>query len=188
MQIRLYATLRKTAGTREVEVPVETGQVVGDALRALVQRHPSLNDEIWYADGSLARHVAVILNGRNIRHLDGVNTPISANDELFVFPPVGGGAQQNGLTQVTLKFASHFRARVGQSQTQFSFKGHTLREFIPSVLEQFDVADLLMAGDEFKPNVRVIIDGRYSYLLGGWDAHIPDGAVVVLIYAYGISY
>jgi molybdopterin synthase sulfur carrier subunit len=188
VQIRLYATLRRTAATRELQIPVEDGQVVGDLLRTLVQSYPGLNDEIWSADGSLAGHIAVILNGRNIRHLAGVNTPVVDGDEMHVFPPVGGGTDLNHLTRVTLKFASHFRARVGQSQTDFSFEGHTLREFIPAVLKQFDIAGLLMDNGEFKPNVRVVINGRYSYLVGGWDAEIPDHAVVVLMYAYGVTY
>jgi molybdopterin synthase sulfur carrier subunit len=186
--IRLYATLRQHAGTREVEVTVEDGQSVGDVLQVLVQRYPKLNAEIWNVDGSLASHVAVILKGRNIRHLAGVDTPIADDDQLFVFPPVGGGMDLTGLTLVNLKFASHFRARLGQSRTAFSFKGNTLREFIPAVLQTFDIADLLLDNGEVKPNVRVVINGRYSYLVGGWDAVIPDGAIVVFMYAYGLTY
>jgi len=56
-----------------------------------VKLFPNLNESIWYADGSLAGHVAVVLNGRDIRHLDGVDTPLSKEDKLQVFPPVGGG-------------------------------------------------------------------------------------------------
>ncbi len=33
MQIRLYATLRQIAGTRELETPVEVDQAIGDMLR-----------------------------------------------------------------------------------------------------------------------------------------------------------
>ena len=91
VQVRLYATLRQIAGTREVEIPVEGQQAVGDVLRAVVERYPRLSEAIWNADGSLAGHVAVVLNGRDVRHLDGVDTPISDDDRLDVFPPVGGG-------------------------------------------------------------------------------------------------
>lgn len=91
MQIRLYATLRQIAGTRDLEIPVEGQQTVGDVLSALVERYPKLSKSIWYPDGSLAGHVAVVLNGRDIRHLDGVDTPLSDDDQLAVFPPVGGG-------------------------------------------------------------------------------------------------
>ena len=92
MQIRLYATLRQIAGTRELEIPVEVNQTVGDVLRTLVTRYPKLDEAIWHPDGSLAGHVAVILSGRDIRHLSEVDTPVSEDDRLDVFPPVGGGA------------------------------------------------------------------------------------------------
>ena len=94
MQIRLYATLRQIAGTDRLEVPVEAEQTVGDVLRALVKSYPRLSEAIWYADGSLAGHVVVILNGRDIRHLAGDDTPISNDDRLSVFPPVGGGTDK----------------------------------------------------------------------------------------------
>ena len=91
MEIRLYATLRQTAGAKTISVEVQREQTVGEALRALVAAHPALAPYVWYADGALAGHVAVILDGRDIRHLNGVDTPIGDAQHLDVFPPVGGG-------------------------------------------------------------------------------------------------
>ena len=188
MQVRLYATLRQIVGMKIVEVSVQTEKTVGDLLRSLVQRYPKLGESIWYSNGSLAGHVAVILNGRDIRHLKGVDTPITDDDILDVFPPVGGGSDKDDLTRFTLKFTSRFRKRLGISLTEFTFKGSTLRQFIPALLEQFEIEDLLIKDGELRSNVRVVIDGRYSYLLGGLDAHIPDGAMVVLVYSWGGRY
>ena len=91
MEIRLYATLRQMAGTKSVVVEARSGQTVGDVLRALVTAHPRLAPSIWHDDGTLAGHVAVILDGRDIRHLNGVDTPVGDARHLDVFPPVGGG-------------------------------------------------------------------------------------------------
>lgn len=91
MEIRLHATLRQLAGANTVAVGLRGEQTVGDALRALVAGHPSLAPAIWHADGSLAGHVVVILDGRDIRHLNGVDTPLGDAKYLEVFPPVGGG-------------------------------------------------------------------------------------------------
>jgi len=189
VKARLYATLRQIAGTPEVEIPVAGQQTVGDVLHVLVERYPRLSEAIWYPDGSLAGHVAVLLNGRDVRHLEGVETLLSDDDSLAVFPPVGGGSSGDDLTHVTLKFTSHFRARVGQSQTEFAFEGDTLKEFIPAVLQRYDIADLLLAGSyKLKPYVRVAINGRFSHTTGGWGAHIPDGAMVVLIHSYVVAF
>lgn len=189
MQVRLYATLRQIARTRLIEVPVEGRHTVGDVLCALVERYPRLNPSIWRPDGSLAGHVAVLLNGRDVRHLDGVDTPLSEDDSLDVFPPVGGGRVGDDLTHVILRFTSHFRARVGQRQAEFAFRGDTLREFIPAVLQRHDIADLLLTGThDLKPYVRVAIDGRFAENIGGWGARIPDGATVVLIHSYVVAF
>ena len=91
MEIRLYATLRQIARTKSIRIETRSGQTVGDALQALVAACPRLAPAIWQADGKLAGHVAVILNGRDIRHLDGVDTPLGDAPHLDVFPPVGGG-------------------------------------------------------------------------------------------------
>jgi molybdopterin synthase sulfur carrier subunit len=171
-----------------VEIPVQNEKTIGDLLRSLVQQYPKLDESIWYPNGSLAGHVAVILNGRDIRHLEGVDTPITDDDILDVFPPVGGGSGEDDLTRIMLKFTNLFRKRLGISLTEFTFKGSTLRQFIPALQEQFEIEDLLIKDGELRSNVRVVINGRYSYCLGGLDAHIPDGAMVVLVYSWGGRY
>jgi molybdopterin synthase sulfur carrier subunit len=181
--VRLYAKLRETANTSKVEIPIEAGQTVGDILNALVTQYPALDSAIWNSDGSLAGHVVVILNGRNIHHIGGIGIPLSNDDLLDVFPPVGGGSGQNDLTRATVKFTGHIRTQVGVVQTEIAFKGNTLRQFIPVIIQNFDIADMLMKGDELKPSIRVVINGRLSDLIGGWDAPIPDGSMVVLIHA-----
>ena len=89
---------------------------------------------------------------------------------------------------MTIKFTNLFRKRVGEILTDVTFEGNTLRQLIPALLDQFEIEDLLLKDGELRPNVRVIINGRYSYLLGGLKAHIPDGAMVVLVYSWGGRY
>jgi molybdopterin synthase sulfur carrier subunit len=91
MEIRLHATLRQTARTRAVVLETRRGATVGDALRALVASHPALGPSIFDDRGALVGHVAVVVDGRDIRHLNGVDTPLGAAEHLDVFPPVGGG-------------------------------------------------------------------------------------------------
>lgn len=91
MEIRLHATLRQIAGAASVSVALTEAHTAGDALRALVDRYPRLAESIWHADGTLAGHVAVVLDGRDIRHLNGIDTPLGAATRMDVFPPVGGG-------------------------------------------------------------------------------------------------
>ena len=91
MVIRLYATLRQRAGTRDVEVACRNGATVGDALRQLLDQRPALEGCIFDPEGRVVPYVAVFVDGRDIRHLDGLATPLAEDDEIAVFPPVAGG-------------------------------------------------------------------------------------------------
>lgn len=87
----MYATLRQIVGAKSVKLDARGLRIVGDALRALTDRYPRLATSIWHEDGTLAGHVAVMLDGRDVRHLDGLTTPLGNAEKLDVFPPVGGG-------------------------------------------------------------------------------------------------
>jgi molybdopterin synthase sulfur carrier subunit len=94
MEIRLYATLRDIAGARTVSVRAGGAQTVGDVLRALVAEYPALRPSVLADDGQLVGHVAVMLEGRNVRFLEGLRTPLNGAEHLDIFPPVGGGSEK----------------------------------------------------------------------------------------------
>ncbi|AHG04626.1 hypothetical protein HALDL1_14265 [Halobacterium sp. DL1] len=91
MEWKLFADLAEVGGDRHVEVDVEPGETVGDALDALVDARPALADRVLTEDGDLRHHVNVLRNGENVRNLDGLATELDAGDELAMFPPVSGG-------------------------------------------------------------------------------------------------
>ena len=90
--VRLYATLRPRAGGEgAVEVPWSPGDSIADVIRELLRRKPGLQDHILDEEGHLLPHVNVFLNGRDIRHLNGLESRVDRDTELFIFPPVAGG-------------------------------------------------------------------------------------------------
>ena len=90
MLVRVFANLRQICGGVGVEVNPE-GQRVIDVLDKMVEMFPDLKDEIFTADKTLLPFVHVFINGRNIIHLDGLETIINENDQFALFPPVAGG-------------------------------------------------------------------------------------------------
>jgi len=90
--IRLYATLRARAGgEREVDVGLQPGASIGDAILALLARKPALEGHILDDAGRVVPYVSVFIEGRDIRYLDGLATVLSDGDEIAIFPPVAGG-------------------------------------------------------------------------------------------------
>jgi MoaD family protein len=87
--VRLPSVLRAQAnGEKAIEVE---GGTVGDAVQALVGRHPGLAEQLLTPEGELHRFVNVYVNGRDVRYLAGLETPIAAQDEIRLLPAIAGG-------------------------------------------------------------------------------------------------
>jgi MoaD family protein len=82
--VKLYANLRKLAGTKEVFIP---GATVRAVLNELVKQIPAL-DGILLQNEGLRPHVVVTLNGHN--KID-INMQVQEQDVIAVFPPIAGG-------------------------------------------------------------------------------------------------
>lgn len=91
MEWKLFADLAEVGGDRRVEVAVEPGDTVGDALDALLADRPALRERVLTDDGEVQDHINLLRNGRNVAHEDGLETELEAGDELAMFPPVSGG-------------------------------------------------------------------------------------------------
>lgn len=90
-KVRLFATLRDVAGCKEIEVPFEDGQTVRTFISTIQEMMPALGEEIITPDGELTGQVHVMVHGRNIHWLNGLDTTISERDELVLMPPSAGG-------------------------------------------------------------------------------------------------
>jgi MoaD family protein len=82
--VKLYANLRKLAGTEELSI---TGRTVDVVVNELIRQHPSVG-EVIFQNGELAPHIVITLNGQNTIDLE---TPIAEGDVLAIFPPIAGG-------------------------------------------------------------------------------------------------
>ena len=86
--VKFYASLRNTAGDKEIHVPAATLRLVLDSL---VERFPALQQQVW--DGTVLRpHVVVTLNGQVIDPETGLEIPVGPDDHIAIFPPIAGGA------------------------------------------------------------------------------------------------
>jgi len=94
IEAKLYATFRMMAeGNKSVMIDESGGGVtVGAVLAELVERFPELRVGFFDDEGAIRSYVAVMVNGRDIRHLDGVDSVIDEGATLDIFPPVAGGA------------------------------------------------------------------------------------------------
>ena len=89
IQLRSFATFREAIGERSVDREFPDGATVGDVLHTLDEEYSAF--EVFDEDGDLREYLSILVNGRDITHLDGTETTLEDGDKLSLFPPVAGG-------------------------------------------------------------------------------------------------
>lgn len=89
VEVRVFATLREITGASSLTVEASS---VGEALSSLSATYGERFRRLLFAEGGeLQEAVTVLANGRNIRFLAGLDTPLQAGDTVALIPPVAGG-------------------------------------------------------------------------------------------------
>jgi molybdopterin converting factor small subunit len=103
------------------------------------------------------------------------------------------------------------RSRLGTNEVEFTFAGTTLREFLETFFDRYDVEDLLIAqteadaiahgwarppdelpagwygnpeGEQSRTFARVCVNGRFNETLDGFDTELETGDRVTLAYPF----
>jgi molybdopterin converting factor small subunit len=126
-------------------------------------------------------------------------------------PTVSGSPEARRRTTVQVRPTGHVRAAIGKPSFEYTFEGETLREFLASLFEEYDVKDMLIAeteaeatahgwirppdelpgtwrknpeGEQTRAFARVCVNGRFNEHLDGLDTPLSDGDRVALIYPF----
>jgi sulfur-carrier protein len=93
VRLQTLLNLQQLLGQREVEVELEDGATVKDAVHrmaALIGK-PSVPALLADHGGTPQPYLRIVVNGRDIGFLGGLTTPLHDGDVVFVIPPAGGG-------------------------------------------------------------------------------------------------
>jgi molybdopterin synthase sulfur carrier subunit len=88
--IKYFATFRDLTGENSFQL-VESPARIADLLELLSVRYGNGFRKAVFDDGALSALLILLVNGRNVRLTGGLSTPLSATDEVSVFPMVAGG-------------------------------------------------------------------------------------------------
>ncbi len=87
--VKLPTVLRPHAGgERQLDA---SGATVGEVIGDVIDKFPSLKDQLFESEESLRRFVNVYLNDDDIRYLGGLEAGVSDGDRLTILPAVAGG-------------------------------------------------------------------------------------------------
>ena len=89
IRVKIPTQLRSlTAG--EGEVVVEAASV-RELIGALETNYPGIGERLMDDAGDLRRFINVFVGQEDIRFLKGLDTPVTANEEVSIIPAIAGG-------------------------------------------------------------------------------------------------
>ncbi len=115
-------------------------------------------------------------------------------------------------TTVEVRCTGHVRTEIGEAKIEYTFEGDTLRAFLSSFFERYDVEDMLIAeteaeattdgwapqvedlpgeryaknpeGEQTRCYARVLVNGTFNELCDGLDTPLQAGDRVSLMYPF----
>jgi len=89
VKLRLLATLATAIGRKELETEASSLKEVLDALTA--QYGDKFKTKVFDTDGNPKRQIKIYVNGKDMRFLNELETPLNDGDEVLILPAVTGG-------------------------------------------------------------------------------------------------
>lgn len=92
VRVRTLFNLKEVIGVREITLAVDEGSTVKDLMRLLLEKYGSrLKERIVDSSGTIYPHLTILINGREISFLGGMETRLTEGDVISILPPAGGG-------------------------------------------------------------------------------------------------
>jgi len=90
MKVKFFATYRDVTRRKDEDVPAPPD--VWALLVGLCERYPGLKAKLIAPGGAdIGAETIILVNGRNVCHMDGINTKLAETDTVSIFPVVAGG-------------------------------------------------------------------------------------------------
>lgn len=94
VEIRVYSTLRAVVGYQHIHIESVPDMTIEHALQETLAVQPALRTRVFDEENQLQPSIRVIVNGRDIRFLDGLQTEVTPEDMICIFPAHEGKRRQ----------------------------------------------------------------------------------------------
>jgi molybdopterin synthase sulfur carrier subunit len=89
VKVSFYASLRQAVGQKSLDFEFSSAVTVREFIGEIIQKYPQLETGL---SGEMDDHVNILVNGRDVRHLDGnYDNLLEDGDHVSIFPALGGG-------------------------------------------------------------------------------------------------
>jgi molybdopterin synthase sulfur carrier subunit len=92
VKISFLSLLKDRIGVKELNMDLEDNSTINDVFTKLGEKFgDDIKTVLLKKTGDLNDHVVIMLNEKNIRSLDDLNTKIQNKDEITLLPAIAGG-------------------------------------------------------------------------------------------------
>ena len=91
VKIKFYSLIRMFLGINEVKIETASVSIYELILKVEKQIGKKILDQLINSEMEILPGTMILINGRNIVHLEGINSIVQNGDEISIFPPGGGG-------------------------------------------------------------------------------------------------
>jgi MoaD family protein len=89
--VRTIGPFSERIGFRQLTVNLK-GQTVSDLLQQLCDEHGhNFRETVFNKQGNIRPYIKLLVNGRGLHALNGLETVLADGDVVAIFPPVAGG-------------------------------------------------------------------------------------------------
>ncbi len=92
VKISFLSLLKDRIGVKELNMNLEDESTINDVFAKLFEKYgEDIEKVLIKKTGDLNDQVVIVLNEKNIRSLDNLDTKIRNNDEIILLPAIAGG-------------------------------------------------------------------------------------------------
>jgi|Deesub1362A_J573_1020465.scaffolds.fasta_scaffold00612_20 molybdopterin synthase sulfur carrier subunit len=92
VKVLYYATFRQMTGCKAEDIEFNEAPKVKDLIYLLFQKYGGdFRKALVNSEGEVKDFIKILVNGRNIDFLEGLDTLLDDGDRVYFFPPVAGG-------------------------------------------------------------------------------------------------
>jgi molybdopterin synthase sulfur carrier subunit len=106
VELKFYATFREAVGQKSLTRDLPAESTLAEAIAAVVEAHPSLEDRLLTEDGEIRDSVRALKNGRERAEAD---TILEDGDDVSFVNPIHGGSDSSVPASERPRFTAEYR-------------------------------------------------------------------------------